>query len=389
VTERPTRSLAEAGVAVLDCEHKTPTAQSAGHPYIAIPDIQEGRVVLETTRRISDVDLATWTRRTTPSAGDVVVTRRGRVGDSAPIPPGVRCAIGQNLVILRSDGEKVDQAYLRWAARSPAWWSEVDRLRNVGAVFSSLNVGDIGKVRLPFPRLSEQRAIAEVLGALDDKIAANGREESGLEGLIAALYARALKGSKIRTEPLLGALVVDFGEPFGGEFFTPPGEGRPLIRIRDLKTFESQVWTTESRRRETVVRAGDVVVGMDAEFRATVWLGKPGLLNQRVCRVRSAATGAAFVREALRAPLAEIEGYKSATTVIHLNKEDLARSSIAIPTARALMEFEAIAEPLLARRIALALERSALAATRDALLPALMSGALRVRDAERVAEESL
>ena len=180
--------LADAGVSVLDCEHKTPPDAGSGHPYIAIPNLVDGRLDLTSVRRITDEHLREWTRRTRPQPGDIIVTRRGRVGDSALVPEGLSCAIGQNLVILRSVTRRVDQRFLRYAARGRLWADEVDRLRNVGAVFDSLNVRDIARIRIPVPPLEEQQAIASVLGTLDDKIDSNRRLASLLEEIVAAVF---------------------------------------------------------------------------------------------------------------------------------------------------------------------------------------------------------
>ncbi|MCR6492718.1 restriction endonuclease subunit S [Cellulomonas sp. P24] len=278
-----------------------------------------------------------------------------------------------------------DQRYIAHIVGSRAFTEYVLAIQT-GSAVPHISGPQIASFVLTPHSLEEQRAIAEVLGALDDKIAANTRAERLADDLIRQMHARAVAAPGSGNDRLLEAFTFSFGEPFSGEQFSEPGVGRPLIRIRDLRTFESQVWTTESRTRETVVRPGEIVVGMDAEFRATAWLGEPGLLNQRVCRVTSRVAGAAFVREALREPLAEIEGYKSGTTVIHLNKGDLDRHTVVIPSAPALQAFEATAEPVFARRVASAAERRGIAAIRDTLLPALMSGKLRVRDAERLAE---
>ncbi|WCD93731.1 hypothetical protein [Microbacterium sp. nov. GSS16] len=128
--------------------------------------------------------------------------------------------------------------------------------------------------------------------------------------------------------------------------------------------------------------AGDVLVGMDAEFRATAWLGAPGVLNQRVLRAGHPVYGRALVREVLKRPLAQVDNEKSATTVIHLNKADLARKTVCLPLRAALATFEAYAEPLYGVRVLLAEENRTLSAIRDALLPRLMSGELRVADIE-------
>src|SRR5688500_8680647 len=71
----PLKKLGEVGVAVLDCHHLTPKAQEDGYPYIAIPDLKGGHIDLEGARRISPEDFRTWTKKTKPQAGDVIVTR--------------------------------------------------------------------------------------------------------------------------------------------------------------------------------------------------------------------------------------------------------------------------------------------------------------------------
>lgn len=309
------------------------------------------------------------------------------LGAVARVPDFIESArLTQDTIRLDVDDRAIDRDFLYWQLRAPAYRAYC-RTRGTGTTNLDLSRDDFLSYVIVVPDRLDQRAIAEVLGALDDKIAANTRLATTADELIAAMHLRAVGNPGTRAVRLLEALDVRYGEPFSGEQFSEPGVGRPLIRIRDLRTFTSQVWTTEVRNRETLVQPGDVVVGMDAEFRPTAWLGEPGMLNQRVCRVTSTAAGPAFVREALREPLADIEGYKSGTTVIHLNKADLERHDILLPPSDALGEFERSAEPVYAHRVASAAENRTLAATRDALLPALMSGALRVRDAERVASE--
>ena len=120
--------------------------------------------------------------------GDIIVTRRARVGDTAVIPPGLDCAIGQNLVILRSDGTQVDQSFLRWALRGPIYDQQVSKFLNVGAVFDSLNCGDIPKFELPIPPLPIQHHIAGILGSLDDKIELNNQMNKTLEAMARTLF---------------------------------------------------------------------------------------------------------------------------------------------------------------------------------------------------------
>ena len=342
--------------------------------------MRDDRINYAEARRISRETFEAWTRRLSPRAGDLLFAREAPVGPVVRLPDVANVAPGQRTVLLRPDPNVVHSAFLYYALTAPAARAGLI-VKAEGSTVHHLNVPDIRSFEVWVPSLPEQQAVVEVLGALDDKIAANTALAATAEATIATAYIAAIRGDAAE-RPLLDELVIEFGEPFGGAQFSEPGLGRPLIRIRDLKTFKSQVWSTESRPREVVVTAGDVLVGMDAEFRATPWLGEAGLLNQRVLRARHATFGRALVREMLRRPLAEVEGEKSATTVIHLNKADLVRKTVDVPNADSLIAFERLAEPLYEARVALANENRTLAATRDALLPQLMSGKLRVRDAE-------
>lgn len=357
---------------------------AAGVPLISVGEVGHGLLRLrKDTPRIGRAVVARLPEYVLKT-GDIVFGRKGAVDRSAWIKPA------ENGYFLGSDGIRVRfagdvdprfMAYQFQSSRVRVWLVR----HAAGTTMASLNQGVLERVPVVLPPLDEQRAIAEVLGALDDKIAANKSVEATSDELVGAMYAQSVRDDA-EEHPLFDVFHVDFGEAFKGASFTDPGVGRPLIRIRDLKTFTSQIWTSEERPRETVVRPGDVVVGMDAEFRATWWLGDDGLLNQRVCRVRGLDCTPALVAEALRAPLARIERYKSATTVIHLNKSDLQQAKVLMPTEANRISFEAKAQPLVDHRVSLARQRGHLARMRDALLPLLMSGKVTVRDAESVVE---
>jgi type I restriction enzyme S subunit len=78
--------------------------------------------------------------------------------------------------------------FLRWIVRGPDWWEQVGRFINVGAVFESLKCADIPNFQMPLPPLAEQKAIAKILGALDDKIELNRRMNETLEAMARALF---------------------------------------------------------------------------------------------------------------------------------------------------------------------------------------------------------
>ncbi|MFN7290175.1 MAG: hypothetical protein ACK5YR_12290 [Pirellula sp.] len=67
-------SLREAGVTLIDCDHRTPPAADSGYPYVAIPQLKEGRIVLNAVRRISAEHFLEWTRKAKPQEHDVILS---------------------------------------------------------------------------------------------------------------------------------------------------------------------------------------------------------------------------------------------------------------------------------------------------------------------------
>ena len=118
----------------------------------------------------------------------MILSRRCNPGESAYVSQGMKFALGQNIVILRSDVYKVLKPFLRYLLNSPAWWSEVKKYLNVGAVFNSLKCGEILNFKLPIPPLEEQKKIADVLSCLDTKIENLRRQNETLENIAQTLF---------------------------------------------------------------------------------------------------------------------------------------------------------------------------------------------------------
>ncbi|HWA76038.1 MAG TPA: restriction endonuclease subunit S [Polyangiaceae bacterium] len=181
-------SLGASGVTLIDCDHRTPPAASTGYPYVAIPQLKAGRIDLSGVRRISAEHFVEWTRKASPQPFDVVLSRRCNPGETAFVASDLKFALGQNLVLLRSNGTKILPEFLRWLVRGPQWWEQVQKFLNVGAVFDSLRCADVPKFELPVPPLPAQRAIARILGGLDDKIELNRKMNATLEAMARALF---------------------------------------------------------------------------------------------------------------------------------------------------------------------------------------------------------
>ena len=203
-SEWRTVTLNEAGVTLIDCDHKTPKAVENGKPYIGIPQLKNGRVILEGARLISNEDFSHWRRKALPMPNDVILSRRCNPGETAYVPEGLNIALGQNLVLLRATNESVYPPFLRWLAQGPAWWVQVNNFINVGAVFDSLKCADIPKFLIYLPPYQEQIKISEILRSLDEKIQINESVNQTLEQMAQALF----KGWFVDFEPVKAKIAV-------------------------------------------------------------------------------------------------------------------------------------------------------------------------------------
>ena len=188
MSDWPTVTLKEAGVSLIDCDHKTPKAQEEGFPYVGIPQLKEGRIILDGVRLITEEDFHHWRRKAKPTPDDVILSRRCNPGETAYVPEGLEIALGQNLVLLRSDGKKIYPPFLRWVVQGSNWWNQIGKFINVGAVFDSLKCVDIPKFEIQLPPMESQIQITEILGALDKKIELNRQINQALEQITQATF---------------------------------------------------------------------------------------------------------------------------------------------------------------------------------------------------------
>jgi type I restriction enzyme, S subunit len=126
--------------------------------------------------------------------------------------------------------------------------------------------------------------------------------------------------------------VVLNGAPFKSEQFSRDS-GMPLIRIRDVCRSSTDTKYLGDYDDRYVIRAGDLLVGMDGEFNCARWRGEPGLLNQRVCRVSvdPILYEPRFLDCVLPAYLRAINEATSSVTVKHLSSRTIEDIPLPLP----------------------------------------------------------
>ncbi len=279
---------------------------------------------------------------------------------------------------------------------------------NAGSAVPTLNRNHIHTFLVRVPRhIHEQIAISKILSNLDSKIELNQQMNRKLEAIGQALFKHWFvdfefpdeqgrpyrsSGGKI-VESELGEIPegwevssiydiadVVYGAPYSSKQFNKERRGLPLIRIRDLETQLPEFYTEEKHEKSTVIKAGDLIIGMDAVFRPYIWVGPESLLNQRLCLFKPVRTiiHNYFIKESIKPILTFYEKSKVGTTVIHLGKADIDSWKVVIPDDRCFAMFKEIINPIVLKIINNASTNNTLIQIRDGLLPKLMSGKIRV-----------
>ncbi|PPH52613.1 hypothetical protein C5C49_08365 [Rathayibacter sp. AY1E2] len=330
--------------------------------------------------------------------GDIVLTTKGTVGRIAIVPSLPRQAVysPQVCYFRIADGSCIDRRWLFYWLQSEQFWSQArDRMNNTDMA-AYINLSDMGSLALEIPTRSDQIAIAEVLGALDDKIAANQRTAHASWALSAALYSQVSRNAG--GSVLLGDLVAT---QYG---LTTPATGGPaqLLRVTDINkrpwiTWESVPFCDPSPADmiRYKLAPGDIVVARMADPGKSAWISSDPLeavFASYLVRLKvHDPTQSAFVYHFLQsqAYLDYVQFSKQGSVQSNMNAKVIVNCPMPDPGKVDLKTFNEKAS-LLRQTIDISLaEASRLEALRDTLLPALMSGKLHVRDAERAVEDVL
>lgn len=171
--------------ALIDYRGKTPRKTDFGIPLITAKVVKAGRI--ETPDEfIAEGDYETWMTRGYPQIGDVVLTTEAPLGEVAQIK-FLPVALAQRIVTLRGKPGLVDNGYLLYLMQSQEMQAKLLG-RSSGTTVTGIKQSELRKIEVALPRLSEQRAIAHILGTLDDKIELNRKQNKTLEAMARALF---------------------------------------------------------------------------------------------------------------------------------------------------------------------------------------------------------
>lgn len=375
-----------------------PTAES-GMPLIATNCVKDDELypVFENIRFVDEATYSTWFRAH-PIPGDVIFVCKGSPGRTALVPDPVPFCIAQDMVALRADPTVVDNRYLYYVLQSKETRRKIENM-HVGTMIPHFKKGDFHRLVLPVHSdLGEQQAIAEVLSALDDKIAANNKIARTIEALGSAKFTSV----GLDVEP--SNEVVLLGEVFDLNPRRTVASASPtVIDMQALPTTEPLVerWNTGIRKGGARFANGDTLIARITpclENRKTAFVdfledGDVGIGSTEFIVMRSKndlPLGLSyFMAVSERFRDFAIQNLVGTSGRQRVSASDLARHTLCPVDPSELQTFGEWADANLKVLGSLRGENRTLATTREALLPQLISGKIHVKEAEELVAASI
>jgi len=410
---------------VIDSLHKTPSYAVQGLPMVRVTDVKYGELLLDGTLKVDEQTFMEFSRRYKPNREDIVITRVGTYGITARVVETAFC-LGQNTaaIIPRS----INSRYLYAALNSPQLRAQIES-NAVGSTQKTLSLKCINALQIP--RLGEyaETKIAELIGILDDRIAllretnatleaiaqtlfkswfvdfdpvharAGGEQPAGLPPEVAALFPDSFEESALGMIPKgwrVGC-IGHLGEVVCGK--TPPtsdpdnyGEDVPFITIPDMHGYLAVTSTARSLSRKGAdsqpkkyLPAGSICVSCIATPGLVVQVTESSHTNQQINSViPHLEWGRSFPLFLLRRIGDKVRAGGSGGSVFHnLSKSSFEKIPELLPTNNLAQQYCQIVDPLVEKIIDNQRQAQTLATLRDTLLPRLISGQLRLPDAEQ------
>lgn len=369
VQDREFGSLGE----LFDGPHATPERVQVGPYFLNIASLADGRLDLTQSDHVSNEQFVRWTRRVTPEEGDLLFSYETRLGEAALMHPNVQACLGRRMALLRPNRAVVHPQFLLYYYLGPDFQALIRRNTIHGATVNRIGLKTMGTWTVRVPPLNAQQAIAEVLGALDDKIAANAKTASLARQLSGLFFELAMRDS-VDTELIGSIMTLEYGRAL-------PADKR---NSGDVAVYGSGGLV--GTHSQWLVEGPAVVVGRKGTAGSVHW--SPGLTfpidTTYYVVPNSDRVSLSYCYFALLG--AGLADRNSDSAVPGLNRSDAYAIPVRVPSPTSMAHTSARAEVLLGMADQADAESRTLSATRDALLPALMSGKLRVKDLETQVE---
>lgn len=338
------------------------------------------------------------------------------------------CLLVQRVARLRAK-QSLDQIYLRYLIGNEYFRNYVEQIKT-GSAIPHISGGQIKAYQIPLPPIAEQKRIAGILGALDDKIELNrkmnetleqmamalfkswfvdfdpvqakaaGRQPAGMDKATADLFPDSFVETEIGDIPRGWTLTlfseiadIDKGLSYKGEGLADEG-GLPMINLgcftgRGIFNSERIKRYTGEYRERHLIKEGDLVIANTDMTQKRTIIGSPAIIPKLEGESKILFTHHTFVARfkpgyeiwrqyvfftLLKPEFREIaEGFSTGTTVLALPRDGLSKYRFCLPDESLLEKFSIQISPILSAIEANNRQSRSLGATRDTLLPKLLA----------------
>ena len=419
------------GIGPFGSSIKVETFVPFGIPIISGQHLKGSRLEDNTYNYISEAH-ADRLKNANVFRGDVIFTHAGNIGQVAYIPDESkydRYILSQRQFYMRCNNEFVIPQFIVYFFKSHLGQHKLlSNASQVGVPSIAQPVSSLRRIEIPLPPLPEQHAIAHILGTLDDKIELNRRMNETLEAMARALFkswfvdfdpVRAkVEGRDTRLPPEISDL---FPDEFEDSELGEVPKGWQTVHLKDLSMLNPENWDRNNRpaeinyldlsntkwghiievsvyrseeapsRAQRILRPGDTIVGtvrpgngsylLVSEQNLTGSTGFAVLRPQKTIYtelIYLAATSPSHIEELSH--LADGGAYPAVRPEVVQNVQ------IACDLDHIVSPFSRCVKPLLAKIGHNEKENRTLSSLRDTLLPKLISGEIRVEEAEKYLE---
>lgn len=353
---------------IYDGPHATPAPSDSGAIFLGISNFVNGKLNLSPSniRYISEEDYPKWTKRVTPKAHDIVFSYEATLNLYAIIPDGFRGCLGRRMALMRPDEGVVDYRFLYYYMFSPAWREEVERYKVNGSTVDRIPLVSFPSFRVDLPNMRTQKAIADILFAIDQKIDSNSRVNDNLQQQAQAIYSSMFidNSESAWTHGHLSDLVtVKYGKDHKklSEGIYPVYGSGGIMRYVERPLYDKEsVLIPRKGTLNNVMYVNQPFWSVDTMFYTEMKL--PNV--------------AKFVYHFVKAK--DLASMNAGSAVPSMTTDILNAMEVVIPSASALEEFEALVAPMYEAMEANDVQSQALSKVRDTLLPKLMSGEIDV-----------
>jgi type I restriction enzyme S subunit len=182
---------------VTDGPHTTPVFEAEGFPFLSVDGIQDGELVFENCRFVSESDFVEFSRKAKPEFGDILMGKAASVGKIAMVKTSEPFAIWSPLALLKIDKKHFDPSFVEFFLKSTFVQSQIQAISNANTQ-QNLGMNQIPNLVVVYPNLEAQRSISEVIRSeldLGQKIIGKALEVvNGIRERKIALISSAVTG---------------------------------------------------------------------------------------------------------------------------------------------------------------------------------------------------